>query len=232
MGGRGSARVLKGTMSEAKDVYDANNMYAGHLVMNSETEQVGYIRDYFNKRGVPISWEESGKIAEAIRTYSGTGYKSIREAFQKNLNNDARIMHDRLEAMISHLPTFKSILSSPNYKSTMPKGQYLQRGQTIQGKSANYLDMARTSLKTGQSFNLQGVSSWTDRKQTAESFNKGLVFHLVNAPSNKAASITFASIYGGAEHEVLYSAKANFIVTRMKQRKNDKATWDVYVKEV
>lgn len=143
-----------------------------------------------------ISIEDGYNQADAVRSYTGAGYRNIREA-QYNNNTSSPYYQEAqfIEDFIAQSPVWA--------------GGELYRGMSLPNE-------ALANIVVGGRIDMRGMSSWTSDTTTAEAFsthglgNNKVIFRTKG--TKKGASITHLSHFGKGESEVLVSGKATWTV--------------------
>lgn len=153
--------------------------------INSYNEQVSaVIEDVWNGSAKKITEDEAKKMLYGIRSFSGTGYERIRNAYN-NPGADKRDI-ENMHFVDSY------IKASPKWKGK------IYRGINVTKETAK-------KLISGEPIDMLGPSSWSSDKETAEDFSDGykdvrIVFVL---DKNKSGtSITHIGSYDGGEYEI------------------------------
>ena len=158
-----------------------------------------------------IGEEDAKKYLSSFKEYSDERYSEIRKGEGKYAEDQKRI-----EDYIEKAPTWDS------------KGT-LYRGMTIPFEDA-------VKLKKGKLFDMQGLSSWSSDKETADEFAEGswksgsTAITFVVKKINKGTSIVHLSRQD--ENEVLVSKKSKFKIQKIEDGPPGISRLFVYVDEV
>lgn len=182
--------------------------------MNEET-QSGHVTPYGNATAARaaimaatgVDEQTAEKMREAARSFTGSGYTSIRHAETGTLHTSPESLQsyreqaDHLEAYLQLAPKWAGGTTYRGLRNT---------------KGADGVP------KVGETISMRGTSSWSTSKETAKSFSsKGwdgekLIF--VSETQRRGSSITGLSKFGTSESEVLVSMHSSYRVDKLTKR--------------
>lgn len=141
-----------------------------------------------------VSESEARSMIQAVESYSGSGYGSIRRAqYNNEVGTTAYEKAEQIESYIEKSPKWG--------------GGELYRGINVSSSVAD-------QLEAGAVIDMRGMSSWSTSRSVADDFASGgqqcVIFK--SAKTNKGASITHLSHFGTSEQEVLVSGKATWTI--------------------
>ncbi|GHU75700.1 hypothetical protein AGMMS49992_20180 [Clostridia bacterium] len=177
-------------------------------------QKVTGVRERLN--GAPdFTAGELEDAVDAVGSYSGGNYDVI----HRNTPPDGTAANERIDKLLEKLPKY----DGETYRGvSLPKDTALAQ---------------IAALKNGETLQLgDGATSWSSDRKVAAAFSKSDDFSNYRIAysvkqTNKGASITDMSLFGGKESEVLVPGKVSYALAG-KIKQNSKGIWEIPLKEV
>lgn len=204
--GKNPQAQIKENTATSKHLHQ--NGYGGEDEYASEEQRIAWIME-----DTGMSKSDAKKTAELIMDWSNTGiYEDIRDAQAQGKSSKEG---DLVESYITRMPKFSGKIY---------RGIALDEQEDV--------DNIISALRSGKRISMNGTSSWTSRKDAAESFAQehgtGILF--VSGNPKAAATIQHLSYWGKNEGEILASKRVQYSSKKITyDKQNDFYT--VYVDE-
>lgn len=195
MGGSGDKSPLA-KLGQSKHLSSAE--YFGSITDAKEASKI-LAKKLSANSGKKITAKQADAMWDSVLTYSGSKYTEIRE-YQKTGKGNSKIRKDAEQV--------------ENYIAVAPKWQ----GGTLY-RGINVTQDVLNGFKVGAKINNGGTSSWTDKKDNAKTFTRGLNKKVIFVmdKTKRGTSITHLSNHP-KEAEVLVSAKSSMKITKLKKQ--------------